>query len=693
MELEQLIDIDTLQQLLQKFYEISGIDTAIVTTEGTILTETGWQEICVKFHRVHPETAALCKQSDFRVNTAIQRGRKSVSYTCPMGLVDSYCPIIVHGRHLANIFTGQFFHKPLQQEDWARFRKQAGIFGFEEQQYLEAVAAVPVISRERHDSILSFLGTFAELIITMASDALALTEAKRRTEQREKVLKSTFELSPVLMTISEIDTGRYLQVNKKFTEMTGYSQDEVVGKVSTQLGILEPQQRRRLLGLLEENGYIEEQEVTLGKADGGQCVVSYSGCAIKIDGKKYLLAFGLDLSRRKEAEQENVQLSRQLRQAQKIEAIGTLAGGIAHDFNNILGAMLGYTAMALDDVQPDSRIGQDLQHVLDAGQRAKELVDQILTFSRQKETDKAILQPASVIKEAVKMLRSTLPSTISIDQEIEPEAGSVCADPVQLHQVVVNICTNAYHAMEVSGGRLVIGLRQAFHLPPQIRRKAECLGTEYVEISMQDTGSGMPPEVAAKIFDPFFTTKAEGKGTGMGLSIVHGIVSELEGAVTVDSEVGRGTTFRIFLPKTREISVEKSIASKSLPGGTESILFIDDEKMLVDMVRDKLERLGYSVVGETDSRAALYLFTSDPNAFDMVITDFTMPGMNGLDVAKRMLEVRPALPIIICTGYSELVDRESAVAAGIQGFLQKPVLNEDMAQLVRDLIDAGAATP
>lgn len=574
MKLEQLIDVDKLQQLLQRFYEINGIGTAIITSEGAILTETGWQEVCVKFHRSHPETAALCKQSDIRVNRAIQRGEKSVSYTCPMGLVDSCCPINVRGRHLANIFTGQFFHEPLQQEDWDRFRKQAATFGFAEQEYLQAVGAVPVISREKHDSILSFLGTFAELIITMASDAMALTEAKRRSEQRDS---------------------------------------------------------------------------------------------------------------------ENAQLSRQLRQAQKIEAIGTLAGGIAHDFNNILGAMIGYTDMAIEDVQPDSRIGQDLQHVLDAGQRAKELVGQILTFSRQKETDKAILQPASVIKEAVKMLRSTLPSTISIHQEIEPEAGTVCADPVQLHQVVVNICTNAYHAMEENGGELIIGLRQATWLPPQIRRNAERLAAEYVEISMQDTGSGMPPEVAVKIFDPFFTTKVEGKGTGMGLSIVHGIVSELGGAVTVDSKVGQGTIFRIFLPKAQHVEMEGATLNGNLPGGTESILFVDDEKVLVDMVRAKLERLGYSVVGETDGRAALDLFTSDPHAFDIVITDFTMPGMNGLNLAKRMLEVRPVLPIIICTGYSELLDRESAAAAGVEGFLQKPVLKEDMAQLVRHLLDSATA--
>jgi signal transduction histidine kinase len=392
-----------------------------------------------------------------------------------------------------------------------------------------------------------------------------------------------------------------------------------------------------------------------------------------------------DLSEKKQVEAHTKQLEKQLQQAQKLEAIGTLAGGIAHDFNNILGVMIGFTDMVLDDVPQGSRIRRDLEKVLRAGYRGKDLVGQILAFSRQSQDECMPLQLRSIIKEVLKMLRSSLPTTIKIKQKLDADCGLVEADPSQIHQILMNLCTNAYHAMEENGGVLTIELRLAQCLPSGLVDQARETGGRFIELIISDTGAGIPGDIIDLIFDPFFTTKAKGKGTGMGLSIAYGIVKKYNGMITVESAVGSGTVFHIYLPETKREVIELPVAVESFLFGREHILLVDDEKMLVETSKVMLERLGYTVDALTDSRRALELFSARPDDFDLIITDQTMPEMTGLELAEAMLRIRPSLPIILCTGYSSRVNEEVAGKHGIRRLLYKPIVKGNIAQVMREI--------
>nr|MBF0222134.1 response regulator [Desulfobulbaceae bacterium] len=389
-------------------------------------------------------------------------------------------------------------------------------------------------------------------------------------------------------------------------------------------------------------------------------------------------------------EEEKNNLETRLQQAQKMEAIGTLAGGIAHDFNNILTVILGYTEMAREDAPADSKYAKDLSNVLAAGNRAKDLVKQILAFSRQGQVDRMPLKIQPLIKEGLKMLRSSIPTTISITENIDPTSGSVFADPTQIHQILVNLCTNAYHAMETTGGELAVTLRTAFINADDQTMLLHLTPGEYVELTVTDTGSGIGPDIIERIFDPYFTTKEVGKGTGMGLAIIHGILKEYGGAITVDSQLGKGSTFHIYIPVIEKEALPEMEESKDIPMGNERILFIDDEELLAEMGKDMLERLGYHVTVRFSSAEALATFQNTPNEFDIVITDQTMPEMTGSDLARRMIQIRPDIPIILCTGYSNLIDEDSAKVLGVKEFALKPLTKGIISRLIRKILDKKA---
>jgi PAS domain S-box-containing protein len=400
-----------------------------------------------------------------------------------------------------------------------------------------------------------------------------------------------------------------------------------------------------------------------------------------------IIASVRDITERKRVEEENRKLTFQLQQARKLEAIGSLAGGIAHDFNNILGAIIGYAEIVKDDFPAGSASINDINQVLKASHRAKDLVKQILTFSRQVEAQKIPMQPAIIINEAINMLRASLPTTITIKQDIDPDVGIILTDPSQIHQIVVNLCTNAFHAMEMKGGTLTISLHKKVLSQEDPIADMPMPPGDYVQLSIKDTGTGISPEILDKIFDPYFTTKEIGKGTGLGLSIVHGIVQSYGGSIVCDSQLGEGTVFNIMLPIVEEHALQVSKSAEQVPVGKEHILLIDDEQMLLDIGKTMLERLGYRVTARNNCIEALATFQKQQNAFDMIITDQTMPGMNGIDLARRILQIRPDLPIILCTGYSSLITEEKAKAMGIKGFAMKPLAKKDIAELIRSILD------
>ncbi|MBU0680433.1 MAG: response regulator [Proteobacteria bacterium] len=395
-----------------------------------------------------------------------------------------------------------------------------------------------------------------------------------------------------------------------------------------------------------------------------------------------------DLTSARQDMEERSKLERQLQQAQKMEAVGTLAGGIAHDFNNILTPIIGYTEMALWDLPPEGKTAQKLNEVLQASQRAKDLVSQILSFSRQDDQDRHPLEIQLVLKEALKLLRASIPTTIDIKTTLDQQCGPVLANPTQIHQIIMNLCTNAYHAMRETGGVITVALSQLKLGPHELADNADLKAGKYVLLEISDTGHGMSREICEKIFDPYFTTKAKGEGTGLGLSVVHGIVKHLDGYISVASELDRGTTFHIYLPVSEDnTKTPKSLETAALPGGQEHILVVDDEESITRLLKMSLESLGYQVTVFTTPETALNAFKAQPQAFDLLITDMTMPHITGDQLSKEILALRPDMPIIMCTGFSTLISAKQAAEIGIRKFLMKPVVKKDLAHAIREVLD------
>lgn len=408
----------------------------------------------------------------------------------------------------------------------------------------------------------------------------------------------------------------------------------------------------------------------------------------EIEEKNILLQ--KEIAERREAEQKNKKLAEQLLHAQKMEAIGTLAGGIAHDFNNILTAVLGFSELAKMHRREEEDIAADLDGITQAGLRARELVRQILAFSRRGEHRREVFSPAPLIKESLKLLRASVPSTIEIHEEIDGWCGAVLAEPTMIQQIVMNLCTNAVQAMEDEQGTLTVQLTRRALDAEDLKGESGVAPGEFVELLVSDTGKGMDETILSRIYEPYFTTKEVGKGTGMGLALVHGIVQNCGGLVRMESEKGRGSTFYIFLPVAKMTGKVTTVPEQPdfLSGGREHILCIDDESTVVNVMEGLLSHLGYRVTTTTSAVEGLHIFRENPGKFDLIITDQTMPRLTGLEIARQVLGIRPDIPVILCSGYSPVISEERIRAAGIRAFVMKPLEKGAFSRLVRSVLDS-----
>lgn len=478
--------------------------------------------------------------------------------------------------------------------------------------------------------------------------------------------------------------GRFLSVNPAMARIHGYDSPEQmieeVTDITNQLYI-NSETRNDFLRIQAEKGVVENYEIERYRRDGKKIWVSVTSRAVRDDAGRisYLEGTVKDITLQKI-------LERQLADAQKMDAIGKLAGGIAHDFNNILASIVGYTEMAIDE--PDDALRENyLNQSLRSSDRAKNLVRQILTFSRHREHEKKSVDMVKIVRESLRMLRSALPTTIDIRQEIAAGPKTVYADQVQMQQVIMNLCTNSAHAMGEKGGLLKVGLYNMDISDGNFEPMDNIRPGSYVVLEIEDTGHGIDRSIIDRIFDPFFTTKEVGQGTGLGLSVVYGIVKDHEGTVRVTSDPEKGTIFRIYLPYEEEPGIADTPDYGEIPGGTEHILFIDDDADLLVLGRRMLESLGYKVTTVEDGIKALALFREHPEAFDLVVTDMTMPGMTGTDLAIALLETRSDLPVILCTGYSDHINEDKAKRLGIGAFMMKPIVKRTFAEAVRELLD------
>ncbi|WP_163338902.1 ATP-binding protein [Desulfopila sp. IMCC35008] len=443
--------------------------------------------------------------------------------------------------------------------------------------------------------------------------------------------------------------------------------------------------RKRVIQPLKQ---VEQYAIEIGRNEMAEIPIDSSRFSLEIRNVQYALESMLSqlrsrfdsLMRSEKALRDSEKLRQQ---SQKMEAIGTLAGGIAHDFNNILGAILGYTDLLLVNNQEADVTRKHLQQIQKAGYRARNLVKQILAFSRQSQQEIDKIRIGPILQEVSQLLRSSIPVTIEIRLEINDEPDVVEADPTQIHQVLMNLSTNAFHAMEKTGGDLTFSLRSIESLPEEVEKDIQSPSGKYLLLSITDTGHGMPPEVQDKIFDPFFTTKEQNKGTGMGLAVVYGIIHDMGGDITVKSSAGAGTTFHVYLPLCKETDVIEVDKSDTVEQGKEHILLVDDDVMLSQITQLTLEQLGYKVTSQNSSVDAVQLFRNTAQDYDLVLTDYDMPKLTGLELTDRLREIRRDIPIVLYTGFSEMVDEELAQSRGINGFAYKPVPRSHMARLIR----------
>jgi PAS domain S-box-containing protein len=517
-------------------------------------------------------------------------------------------------------------------------------------------------------------------IIGVGRDINNRKQAEIALKESEDKFRTIFNLSPQCIAITEEETGKLVNVNDMFCELSQYSRDEIIGKSVTEMGFYSADDRGRFINELYRTGESRGLKMNFKIKDGSILKMLMFANLLGIAGEKYIFTIFLDITRQQK-------LEAQLQQAEKMESIGALAGGIAHDFNNILFPMFGYLEMMLGDVPEDSPLHESLEKVFNGAKRARDLAKQILTFSRQKDHEMKPLKVYLVIKEALHLVESFLPSTIEISQTINTDFGPVMADPTRIHQIVMNLCTNAFHAMEETGGKLSVTLKKVELASEAIKNPATTSGL-HVCLTVADNGPGMTQSIIGRIFDPYFTTKKEGKGTGLGLAVVHEIVKSHGGHIEVNSEPGKGTEFHVYLPLIKTGKVTTQVETDTpVQKGDERILLVDDHDTIVQMEKQMLERLGYHVITHTSSVDALESFKKNPQRFDLVITDMTMPNMTGEQLAGEIAKIRADIPVILCTGFSEMMSEEKAESLGIKGFLMKPVVMKDLSNMIRKVLD------
>ncbi len=527
-----------------------------------------------------------------------------------------------------------------------------------------------------NDEVAELTRSFSNMLAVLQQREEALVEGEKRYRQ-------IFNATREAIIIYDAKTLKVLDVNRTCCELTGFEEDEILTMQFAGMGsgiapYTQEYARKYFARTLEGKSQVFEWQIQ--KKDGELLMAELSLSMAEIDRGEIIIMVARDITQRKKNEAEREKLAKQLQQADKMETLGTLAGGIAHDFNNILSGIFGYTELAAMHQSAGKDVQIDLKQIKKAAIRARDLVAQILAFSRKGEQAVTIFDPATIVKEVVSLLRSSVPSTIAIEHSINSDAR-IKADPSQLHQVMMNLCTNAVHAMEEEGGRLGISVSEISTDDTAVHYPSDLKSGYYLCIEVSDTGIGMDSATRERIFEPYFTTKSVGKGTGLGLSVVHGIVTEYGGGLVVESVPAQGTIFRVFLPvaepesvSVRPVAQRVLVEGGALPRGScGRIMLIDDEPDLVNVMAAFLVQVGYQVCTYTDSIQALKDFSKTPELYAVVISDMTMPGMTGLELSQKMLALCPKLPFILLTGYSEQVSREKALEKGICEFFLKPI--------------------
>ncbi len=688
------------QNILQNNAMLSGISTIIimilicgVLAQNRVLqgqVEQRTVELQDRLHDLHQSREAL-RESEKRFRLAYQTSPDSINLNrlddgAYIDVNDGFTRIMGYSNE--DVIGKTSLELNIWQRDEDRKRLVHGLSqnGYVENLEAQFVGKDGVI---RHGlmsaAILKIDGE--DVIISTTRDISRFKQAEKAvwesTERFQKVFNS--QQDAIFVLDAQIPS-RVLECNQAASNIFGYEAHEMIGGTLEKLHIDKSHQKKFqqfLLSAIQTNGKLIDFEFSMMRKGGNVFPSEHSVFELKNDAgaRSGWVSVIRDLTERK-------QIETRLRQAQKMETIGNLAGGIAHDFNNILFPIIGMSELLLEDLTPGSLQHANAHEILKAGKRGSDLVRQILAFGRQSDINLMPVRLQQILRDVLKLSRATIPSNIDIIQDIQSDCGMVLADPTQLHQIAMNLITNAYHAVEQTGGSISIelkaGVNDSGKLPANLPQTAH-----YALLTIKDSGCGIDPAIMGNIFDPYFTTKKKGKGTGLGLAVVYGIVRELNGDIEVSSRAG-DTRFHVYLPLIDHKESPVSDQSPNIPRcGNERILVVDDEVAIVGLEKQMLERHGFHVTMQTSSVNALRLFADDPHAFDLVITDMSMPQMTGDRLAKELITIRPDIPIIICTGFSERIDHEKAQAVGISGFLMKPIVKDELLEMIGVLLDAG----
>ncbi len=704
--LGDIINVAELQQIMDDFHKLTGLVTAILDTKGNVIEKTGWQDLCTKFHRIHPETAGYCTESDLYLTDNLKSG-EYVSYKCKNGLWDVVTPLYIGEKHMGNIYTGQFFFDD-EEVDEQYFIGQAERYGFDVNEYLEAFRKIPRYSREDVKNLMSFLVKFASYISNVSYARMQKEQELQEKRQAETaLLDQKNRLNYILQGMNvgtwewNIQTGETI-FNRRWAEIVGYTLEELTPlTLNTWIDLAHPEdlkESERLLNLcFEKKLDYYDCECRMKHKDGHWVWVVDRGKVLTWtgDGKpEWMFGTHMDITEKKQAEQEKEDLRGQLAQSQKIESVGRLAGGVAHDFNNMLGVILGHTELAINQLNSGSihSLSKNLEAIQNAAERSASLTRQLLAFARKETIAPKILNLNSTVEGLISMLQRIIGEDIDLAWLPEEDLPRIKIDPSQVDQILANLCVNARDA--INGiGKVTIETGKACFDRDYCNHHLGFLPGDYVMLAVSDNGCGMDTETQASIFEPFFTTKDQGMGTGLGLATVYGVVKQNKGFINVYSEPDRGTTFKIYLPQYLwgKDSEQQETASQSEPRkGSETILLVEDEAAILDMTTLMLETSGYSVIGTTTTGEAIEFVRNNPGKIQLLVTDVVMPNMTGRDLAEHIQRMNPSIKCLFMSGYTaNVIAHQGVLEEGIN-FIQKPFSLKALREKVREILDSEA---